>query len=79
MSGSSSSIWKRPVLILGRLDDIMTGVRQLKRTEPLETIEMVLEAKGNESSSPLPQRSCVSGASWRWSGMLRGITGTSRH
>ena len=29
-----------PVLILGRLDGVMTGIRQLRRTEPLET-EMV--------------------------------------
>ena len=26
-----------PVLILGRLDGVMTGIRQLRRTEPLET------------------------------------------
>ena len=28
---------QRPVLILGRLDGVMTGIRQLRRTEPLET------------------------------------------
>ena len=28
---------RRPVVILGRLDGIMTGIRQLRRTEPLET------------------------------------------
>ncbi len=28
---------QRPVLILGRLDGIMTGIRQLRRTRPLET------------------------------------------
>jgi hypothetical protein len=28
---------KRPVLILGRLDGIFTGIRQLRRTRPLET------------------------------------------
>lgn len=27
----------RPVLILGRLDGVMTGIRQLRRSEPLET------------------------------------------
>ena len=27
----------RPVLILGRLDGVMTGIRQLKRSRPLET------------------------------------------
>jgi hypothetical protein len=28
---------QRPVAILGRLDGIMTGIRQLRRTRPLET------------------------------------------
>lgn len=28
---------RRPVVILGRLDGIMTGIRQLRRTQPLET------------------------------------------
>ncbi|MFH1436897.1 MAG: hypothetical protein ABIJ56_14410, partial [Pseudomonadota bacterium] len=28
---------KRPVLILGRLEGIATGIRQLRRTRPLET------------------------------------------
>lgn len=28
---------QRPVLILGNLDGIMTGIRQLRRTQPLET------------------------------------------
>jgi hypothetical protein len=28
---------RRPVLILGRLDGILTGIRQLRRTRPLET------------------------------------------
>lgn len=28
---------QRPVLILGRLDGVMTGIRQLRRTRPLET------------------------------------------
>jgi len=28
---------KRPAVILGRLDGIMTGIRQLRRTRPLET------------------------------------------
>jgi hypothetical protein len=31
---------QRPVAIMGRLDGIMTGIRQLRRSEPLET-EMV--------------------------------------
>jgi hypothetical protein len=28
---------RRPVVILGRLDGVMTGIRQLRRTQPLET------------------------------------------
>jgi hypothetical protein len=28
---------RRPVLILGQMDGILTGIRQLRRTEPLET------------------------------------------
>jgi len=31
---------RRPVLILGQLDGILTGIRQLRRTEPLETEEI---------------------------------------
>ncbi len=31
---------QRPVAILGRLDGIMTGIRQLRRTRPLETEEI---------------------------------------
>lgn len=31
---------QRPVLILGRLDGILTGIRQLRRTRPLETEEV---------------------------------------
>jgi hypothetical protein len=31
---------QRPVLILGRLDDVLTGIRQLRRTRPLETEEI---------------------------------------
>lgn len=31
---------QRPVLILGRLDGVLTGIRQLRRTEPLETEEV---------------------------------------
>ena len=30
----------RPVLILGQLDGVLTGIRQLRRTEPLETEEI---------------------------------------
>ena len=31
---------RRPVLILGHLDGILTGIRQLRRTKPLETEEI---------------------------------------
>ena len=31
---------QRPVLILGRLDGVLTGIRQLRRTRPLETEEL---------------------------------------
>jgi hypothetical protein len=31
---------QRPVLILGQLDGILTGIRQLRRTRPLETEEL---------------------------------------
>lgn len=31
---------QRPVLVLGQLDGILTGIRQLKRTRPLETEEI---------------------------------------
>jgi hypothetical protein len=31
---------RRPVLILGQLDGVLTGIRQLRRTEPLETEEI---------------------------------------
>src|SRR5213594_16595 len=31
---------QRPVLILGELDGILTGIRQLRRTRPLETEEV---------------------------------------
>lgn len=31
---------RRPVLILGRLDGVLTGIRQLRRARPLETVEI---------------------------------------
>src|SRR5262245_42627678 len=31
---------RRPVVILGQLDGILTGIRQLRRTRPLETEEI---------------------------------------
>ncbi len=39
-AGWATSRVKRPVAILGRLDGVMTGIRQLRRTRPLE-VEVV--------------------------------------
>ena len=39
-AGWSTERVRRPVLILGQLDGILTGVRQLRRTRPLETEEV---------------------------------------
>jgi hypothetical protein len=39
-AGWSTERVQRPVLILGQLDGILTGVRQLRRTLPLETEEV---------------------------------------
>jgi hypothetical protein len=36
-AGWQTSRVQRPVLILGRLDGVMTGIRQLRRSRPLET------------------------------------------
>jgi hypothetical protein len=36
-AGWQTSRVRRPVLILGHLDGVMTGIRQLRRTRPLET------------------------------------------
>ena len=38
-AGWRTSRGRRPVLILGQLDGVLTGIRQLRRTEPLETEE----------------------------------------
>lgn len=40
IAGWQTARVKRPVLILGSLDGIETGIRQLIRTEPLETVEI---------------------------------------
>lgn len=40
VAGWQTARVKRPVLILGNLDGIETGIRQLIRSEPLETTEM---------------------------------------
>lgn len=39
-AGWQTSRVQRPVLILGRLDGVLTGIRQLRRTRPLETEEI---------------------------------------
>lgn len=43
VAGWKTARLNRPVQILGSLDGIMTGIRQLKRQEPLETVERLLE------------------------------------
>jgi hypothetical protein len=37
VAGWETSRVQRPVIILGRLDGVMTGIRQLRRTRPLDT------------------------------------------
>ena len=52
VAGWQTARVRRPVLILGSLDGIETGVRQLIRTEPLETTE--IEAEGVKLTVPTP-------------------------
>jgi hypothetical protein len=40
VAGWRTERMQRPVLILGQLDGILTGIRQLRRTRPLETKEI---------------------------------------
>jgi len=40
VAGLETERIRRPVLILGQLDGILTGIRQLRRTRPLETEEV---------------------------------------
>lgn len=40
VAGWQTSRVRRPVLILGSLDGVLTGIRQLRRTRPLETEEI---------------------------------------
>ena len=40
VAGWQTARVKRPVLILGSLDGIETGIRQLIRSEPLETVDI---------------------------------------
>jgi len=52
VAGWSTARIRRPVLILGSLDGIETGVRQLVRSEPLETMQITID--GQELSMPTP-------------------------
>lgn len=45
VAGWKTARIKRPVLILGNLDGIETGVRQLIRELPLETTKMIIQGK----------------------------------
>jgi hypothetical protein len=40
VAGWQTARVRRPVLILGQLDGVLTGIRQLRRTRPLETEEV---------------------------------------
>ena len=61
----------RPVLILGSLDGVETGVRQLRRTQPLETTVMrvgdhdvvlpILARNTADQGVPLPCAQCHAG------------------
>lgn len=50
VAGWTTARVRRPVLILGKLDGIETGVRQLIRTKPLETVP--LEWRGERITVP---------------------------
>ena len=50
VAGWQTARIRRPVLILGSLDGIETGIRQLIRSEPLETTE--IEAEGVRLTVP---------------------------
>lgn len=50
VAGWKTARIKRPVLILGSLDGVETGIRQLIRSEPLETTEIY--AKGQKITVP---------------------------
>jgi len=53
VSGWKTSRIKPPVLILGSLNGIETGIRQLVRTKPLETTD--IEYKGQKLTVPTPE------------------------
>lgn len=50
VAGRQTARLRRPVMILGSLDGIETGVRQLMREQPLETIQM--EVQGESLTVP---------------------------
>lgn len=52
VSGWTTARIKPPVLILGNLNGIETGIRQLKRTKPLETTG--IDYKGQKLTVPTP-------------------------
>lgn len=52
ISGWKTSRVNRPVLILGSLDGIETGIRQLIRSEPLETTQVPLGDDGDTITIP---------------------------
>ena len=54
IAGWKTARIKRPVQILGSLDGIETGVRQLIRDEPLETIQ--IEYRGEQITLGRPSR-----------------------
>lgn len=53
VAGRTTARVRKPVLILGSLDGIETGVRQLTRQEPLETV--VVETAGGRLTVPTHQ------------------------
>lgn len=78
VAGWKTARLARPVQILGSLDGILTGIRQLIRTEPLETTKLdfegvnltvpteaeILRKRGSSSSSATPQG--TTWISWPW-------------
>ncbi|MHB8257442.1 MAG: hypothetical protein ACYDHY_05220 [Acidiferrobacterales bacterium] len=54
VAGRKTARVQRPVQILGSLDGIETGVRQLIRDEPLESAQTKLLGQG-----PMPSRDCA--------------------
>lgn len=58
VAGWKTARVKRPVQILGSLDGIETGIRQLIRDEPLET--KVVECGGARITVPTEARFCAS-------------------